>query len=224
VRVRPAVLLLVGLVACGTSKSNDSGSGARAGSGGDSGASGGGKGGAGTSGDAGAAGEAAGAPGATLRFTGTAMADIDSMGGAGGANEGGAGGEPPFPEIDRVECRFSGDIVDQVSDDAGGWSGIAVGEVFRNIYSGDRRWEFSAFIAGPATLTSLGDGRVELRAVGDQTGAKPFWRELEVLEGRETGPNTVEGSWTCASLDLPDPGFPDVGGTATGTWELGPAP
>jgi hypothetical protein len=229
VRVRPAILLLVGFVACGgSSKSNDSGSGARSGSGGDSATSGAGgsagKGGSGASGNAGAAGTAAGTPGTTLRFTGTAMADIESMGGAGGANEGGAGGEPPLPEIDRVECSFSGDIVDVVSGDSGGWSGIAVGEVFRNIYSGDRRWEFSAFIAGPATLTSLGDGRVELRAVGDQTGAKPFWRELEVLEGRETGLNTVEGTWTCASLDLPDPGFPDVSGTAAGTWELGPAP
>ena len=152
------------------------------------------------------------------------MADIESMGGAGGANEGGAGGEP-LPEIDRVECSFSGDVVDPAADDSGGWSGFAVGEVFRNIYSGDRRWEFSAFIAGDATLTSLGEGRVELRVVGDQPDdAKPFWRELEVLQGRETGPNTAEGSWTCASLDLPDPGFPDAGGIAAGTWEIGPTP
>jgi hypothetical protein len=227
VRVRPAVLLLVGLVACGSSKSNDSGSGSRAGSGGDAGTSGAGgsagEGGSGTSGDAGA-GAASGAPGSTLRFTGTAMADIESMGGAGGASDGGAGGEPSFPEIDRVECSFSGEILDPIADDSGGWSGIAVGEVFRNIYSGDQRWEFSALIGGPATLTSLGDGRVELRAFGDQTGAKPFWTEIEVLEARATGADTYEGSWTCATLDIRDPGFPDVSGTAPGAWELAPAP
>jgi hypothetical protein len=154
------------------------------------------------------------------------MADFDSMGGAGGASDGGAGGEPELPEIDRVECSFYGDVVDVVPDAEGGFSGVAIGEVFRNVYSGDGRWEFSAFIAGPATLTVNGDGSVEFRAVGEQPAdAKPFWQELEVLLGRSTGTDTHEGSWTCASLDLREPGFPDVAGyDADGTWELAPAP
>jgi hypothetical protein len=59
--------------------------------------------------------------------------------------------------------------------------------------------------------------------MGDQTGAKPFWLELEVLEGTETGELTYEGDWTCASLELDEPGFPDTGYLARGTWQLAPA-
>lgn len=175
----------------------------------------------GAPGESGAAGESGGggAPGGALRFSGTATADFEPGG------EGGAGGESAFPPIDHVECSFYGELLDVMENDAGGLSGVAIGEVFRNIYSGDQRWEFSAFIAGPATLTLLADDRVEFRAVGEQpAGAKPFWRELEVLSGTAVGPSSYEGAWTCASLDQNEPGFPDVGHEAQGTWELGPSP
>jgi hypothetical protein len=122
--------------------------------------------------------------------------------------------------IDRIECNFYGEVLDLVDDEAGGFSGVAIGEVFRNLYSGEQRFEFSALIGGPAMLRSLGEDRVELRAFGDQTGAKPFWLELEVLDARATNENAYEGSWTCASLDLAEPGFPDVGYEAPGTWDL----
>jgi hypothetical protein len=126
-----------------------------------------------------------------------------------------------LPTIDRVECSFAADFIDVV-ELPGGLSGVAIGEVFRNIYAGDRRWEFSAFIGGPATM-STGDGTtVELRAVGDQTGAAPFWRELEVLTGERTQSGSYSGAWTCTTLALADPGFPDVSGDAPGTWELVP--
>lgn len=133
---------------------------------------------------------------------------------------GGAAGASGLPAIDRVECSFYAEVFDLVANEDGGWSGIAVGEVFRNLYSGDQRFEFSAFVAGPATLTSRAGDGVELRAVGDQTGAKAFWRALEVLEGRATEDYAYEGSWTCASLELNDPGFPDMGPSAEGSWQL----
>jgi len=194
------------LVACGSSSSDEGGEN-RGGAGAGGSQSGAGQG--GSSGDAGT-----GASGAMLRFSGTASADIDSSGA--GAGE--------LPAIDRVECNFYGEILDRVDDDAGGFSGVAIGEVFRNLYAGDQRFEFSALIGGPATLTALPDDRVELRAFGDQTGAKPFWRALEVLEARETEPDRFEGTWTCASLDLAEPGFPDIGHEAEGAWELAPGP
>lgn len=138
------------------------------------------------------------------------------------SGEGGAAGAAALPTIDRVECHFYAEVFDLVEDAAGGWSAIAAGEVFRAVYSGERKFEFAAVFGGPATLTVTAGDRVELRAVGDQTGAKPFWRELEVLEGETTAEHTYGGSWTCASLELDDPGFPDHGGVATGSWELEP--
>lgn len=159
-----------------------------------------------------------GSPPELLRLTGTAAADVEVT----SSGEGGAGGAPALPPIDSVECHFYADVFDLVDDEAGGWSGIAAGEVFRVVYSGENRFEFSAIFGGPATLRAASADRVELRAVGDQTGAKPFWRALEVLEGDASGEYTYDGAWTCASLELNEPGFPDVGGEATGTWQLEP--
>jgi hypothetical protein len=122
-----------------------------------------------------------------------------------------------------VECSFGVDLIEVVADDSGGWSGTATGEVFRNLYSGEQRFEFSALIGGPATFTATGSDAVELRAVGDQTGAKPFWRELEVLQGTRTAELSYAGSWICGSLELAEPGFPDVGHSAPGSWTLVPA-
>jgi hypothetical protein len=230
------------LVACGSEALSPSDGGAgrgQAGSGGSGGRASGGRAGVGVggmsagAGDAGDAGEGgsteAGAGGAgaggTLRLTGTASADVEAMGGAGGASDGGASGSgPELPVIDRVECSFSGEMLDLIETGPGVRSGVVIGEVFRNLYSGSQRYEFSALIGGPATLTLLADDRVELRAVGDQTGAKPFWRALEVLEGTAVAADTYAGTWTCATLDLPEPGFPDVGHSAPGTWRLEPAP
>jgi hypothetical protein len=60
------------------------------------------------------------------------------------------------------------------------------------------------------------------QAFGDQTGSKPFWTELEVLSGVRNGNGTSGGAWSCASLELFEPGFPDTEGVATGTWLLVP--
>src|SRR5688500_17718782 len=156
--------------------SGTGGSSGDAGSGGSGGRASGGRGGAsgrgGAAGEGGASGEGGGGGAGAmtlLRLTGSASADLDVADTSGG--EGGGGGAPSLPVVDRVECSFYADVLDIVEDGDGGFSAIAVGEVFRNIYSGDLRWEFAAFIAGPTTLTALPGGRVELRAVGDQTGA-----------------------------------------------------
>lgn len=231
---RLLALLVLGLAACGSDPSpqthgsmttSGGGAGGSGGSSTSSGAAGdntsGGSGAAGEGGAAGAAGAPMGGrPPATLHLTGTAAADVDVDVTIPG--EGGAAGASALPSIDRVECHFYADVLDLVEDDAGGWSGVAIGEVFRSVYVGEHRFEFSAFIGGPATLTAGAGDRVELRAVGDQTGAKPFWRALEVLDGETTAEYSYGGAWTCASLELNDPGFPDVGGVATGTWQLEP--
>lgn len=181
------------------------------------------------------AGEGGAPPGPVIgyRLAGIAYGTFESgeggasgaSGGAGGevaeAGEGGAG-SAALPHIDRAECNFYLDFVDVVEDQNGSFEAFAVGEVFRNVYSGDRRWEFSAFIGGPATFDVAEDGSTELRAFGDQTGSKPFWTELEVLSGVRNGNGTSGGAWSCASLELFEPGFPDTEGVATGTWLLVP--
>ncbi|HEY3497494.1 MAG TPA: hypothetical protein VGK73_22510 [Polyangiaceae bacterium] len=205
--------------------SSGGGAGGRAGSSGETGGSS--AGGAGEGGERAGGGEAgsaeaggAGAPSSLgYRLTGSASADVSGDGGAAGdgsaaagasgSGDAGAAGSSELPIIDRVECSIAADVLDVVEDESGGFSAVAVGEVFRNVYSGGRRWEFSAFIAGPATLRAGPGSSVELRAVGDQTGAKPFWRELEVLEGERNGPGAYSGVWTCSTLALADPGFPE---------------
>ena len=188
---------------------------------GGAGGAGGAEGGSGAAGAAGVAGAAGNPtrsePPETLRLTGSAKGNVEGV----SPGEGGAAGAPALPAIERVECSFYADLLELEPDAAGGWSGLVAGEVFRVVYAGGRRFEFSAFVGGPATLT-VEDERVELRAVGDQTGAKPFWRELEVLEGEQTGEYRYAGGWACASLELNEPGFPDVGGVVTGSWELVP--
>jgi hypothetical protein len=238
---RALASLALALAACGSEPLTPSDGGAgrgQAGRGGSAGRASGGRASGGLGGQSASAGEAGeggtegGAGGAgpsgTLRLTGTASADVDAPGGAGGAggtSDGGASGSgTELPAIDRVECSFSGEMLDLAETEPGVFSGVVIGEVFRNLYSGAQRYEFSALIGGPATLTLVANDRVELRAVGDQTGAKPFWRALEVLEGNRVAEDTYEGAWTCASLELPEPGFPDVGHSAPGTWRLEPAP
>lgn len=207
-----------GATGTGTSTVGAGGSAVASTNGGDAGAAGA----AGAGGAAGAAG-GAGAPGSggfpgMLYLTGTAEADVNVV----GPGEGGAAGAPALPTIDRVECHFYAEVFDWVEESPGAWSALAAGEVFRAVYSGERKFEFAAIFGGPTTFSVGSDGSVELRAVGDQTGAKPFWRELEVLEGETTAEHTYAGAWTCASLELDDPGFPDHGGVATGSWELEP--
>jgi hypothetical protein len=210
-----------------------------------SGAAGAGSGDAGTAGSDGEGGEAGASPGPMIgyRLAGIAQGSFATgEGGASGesggssAGEGGsmggqsseigaggmAGAPLELPTIDRAECNFYLDFVDVVDDETGGFEAFAYGEVFRNVYSGEQRWEFSAFVAGLASFTVNDDGSAELRAFGDQTGAKPFWREIEVLHGTRNANGTSGGFWACASLELFEPGFPDTSGTATGAWLLVP--
>jgi hypothetical protein len=142
------------------------------------------------------------APPSTLRVTGSAE----------GAARGGG---------DRVECTFGLDFVDLAGDGAGGFTGVAVGEVFRRTFDGDAlRFEFSAFVGGPATLTA-GRGGVELRLVGEQPPeAAPFWLALEVMGGVETAPLAYAGDWTCAPILAGDPMDSPI--EAGGTWSAAP--
>jgi hypothetical protein len=142
-----------------------------------------------------AAADAAAAPPAGLRITGSA------------AGEAGA---------DRVECWLAIDLVNLVGE-AGDYSGVAVGEVFRRTYDGeDPRFEFQALVGGPASL-SIADGAVELRLVGDQPAdAVPFWLTLEVVAGAQTAPFTYQGEWTCAPVLVGDPMDSPI--EAAGTW------
>lgn len=118
---------------------------------------------------------------------------------------------------DRVECSFALDFIDLADDGAGGFSGVATGEVFRRTFDGAAlRFEFSALVGGPATLSA--DRRiVELRLVGDQPPeAVPFWLALEVIGGAETAPFEYEGEWVCATVLVGDPMDSPI--EAAGTW------
>jgi len=122
-----------------------------------------------------------------------------------------------------VSCVFFADITD-VHASAGVWIGQAAGEVFRRRIdsAGEPLFEFQAIIAGEVTLTPSGTA-IEARLVGDQTGAMPFWSELEVLHGEESAPFTYGGTWTCAPI-LPDDGPEgDSALSAPGTWTIVPA-
>lgn len=123
---------------------------------------------------------------------------------------------------DRVQCIFTLDLVDIVADQAGGMSGLALGEVFRRTFDGDApRFEFQALVGGPGTLAP-GDGvAVEARLVGDQpTDAAPFWLAMEVLAGSEIGPFQYAGRWVCAELLVGDPMDSPI--EADGTWSAVP--
>jgi hypothetical protein len=153
--------------------------------------------------DEGDAGEAdAGPPPSALRVTGTAE---------GTAQDG----------VDRVECTFLLDFINLTDDDAGGFSGVAAGEVFRRTFTEDSiRFEFSALVGGPADLAADGDD-VELHLVGDQPAeAVPFWLALEALAGAETEPFEYEGEWTCAPVLVDDPMDSPI--EAAGTWSAVP--
>jgi hypothetical protein len=82
------------------------------------------------------------------------------MGGAGGSGIGSlhltgtASGEDPPNDL-RVECTFDG-VIDDIVETPTGWSGFAVGEVFRTLFPGEQVQEFSAFVAGEATLDYTG--------------------------------------------------------------------
>jgi hypothetical protein len=128
------------------------------------------------------------------------------------------------PEADRrAECSF-GALIDQIVPDGdGGFSAFASGEVFRNIYPDTRRYEFSALIAGEATLARGAGDTFELRFVGDQPeDAIPFWLALEVLTATPEGTGGWQGSWRCAPMDIDFGGFFDDGPTVDGTWTLVP--
>ena len=122
-------------------------------------------------------------------------------------------------------CSFWADVGALTFAADGRWSGtVLAGEVFRTITTStaQNRFEFSAIIAGPATSSRTGDD-VAVRVVGDQPlDAKPFWLELEVLTGTTSDDYRASGAWTCAPLDLNEPGFRDVNVEAPGRWRAVP--
>lgn len=162
----------------------------------------------------------------SFHFEGTVDAMVEPTGaggdGAGGATgEGGASGTADLP-VTRVECTFYGDLIEVEPNDAGGFSGLLAGEVFRRLWSGDSPlFEFQAVIGGPGDFTIDAAGNVELHIAGDQPDdAKPFWLEIETLSGTEESLGNYSGAWTCASLMIDEPGFRDVGPDVSGTWQL----
>lgn len=133
-------------------------------------------------------------------------------------------GEGADPDADRrVECHFEVGLQDFVPDGAGGWSAFASGEVFRTMFPDTRRFEFSAFIGGAATLTAVNGGGFELRFVGVQPeDAKPFWLALEAVPGAVTDDGWA-GSFSCAPMDVDFGGYLDDGPTVVGAWSIVPA-
>jgi hypothetical protein len=95
--------------------------------------------------------------------------------------------------------------------------------VFRRTFVDDElMFEFSAFIAGDATMAETAEG-VALRAVGEQPDdAMPFWLELEVVTGEGTGSFTYTGEWSCAPILPDDPEAADSDQVGTGTWTVAP--
>jgi hypothetical protein len=124
----------------------------------------------------------------------------------------------------RVECHFDGMIEMLERAPNGEISGVFLGEIIRNATIGEMGGEFAPLVGGPATLTPIADGRVELRFVGDQPeDALEFWLELEVITGDDDGGFHYSGDWSCAPGLVGTPGFVDVDLTAPGSWTLEPA-
>ncbi|HWM88436.1 MAG TPA: hypothetical protein VNO33_21420 [Kofleriaceae bacterium] len=159
--------------------------------------------------------------GATIDAAGTPdAADLDAAAPPSGLRVIGTA-EGSGKEGDRVECTFALDFIDLVRDSASGFSGLALGEVFRRTFDDDApRFEFQALVGGPGTL-SIDESGIELRLVGDQPPeAVPFWLSLEVMAGSETTPFEYEGEWTCSPVLVGDPMDSPI--EAAGTWTAVP--
>jgi hypothetical protein len=221
------------LSACGSSEGDGGGSGGAGGTGGSAGSAG-NAGSAGSSGASGAAG-ASGSGGSS--GSAGASGTSGSAGAAGQSTDGGTDGSSSEQyQLDGSASGASSDGTETatctlllwysnlVHDGSGGWTADQAGEVFRTIMAGAQKYEFSALVGFQATLKKTATG-VEF-VLNDQPDpqAKPFWKELDVLEGTETSPGVYEGSWTCAPLLLDEPGFKDMKTHAPGTWKLAPMP
>ena len=123
-----------------------------------------------------------------------------------------------------VECRISAVIEELDFEPNGDLVGVISGELFRTTTVGDAAFEFAPLIAGPVSLRHTSPTQVELRFVGDQPDdALPFWQQLEVVTGTETGARSFGGEWVCAPGLLGDQGFGDIDLTVGGVWTLEPA-
>ena len=103
-----------------------------------------------------------------------------------------------------------------------GWSVSVSGEVLRVLEVGSNGAEFSALVAGEGTFEESWNV-VTATLFGDQTGAAPFWQEIEILTGDILGDRYYEGPWNCAPLGIQlGPGVNDTALTVSGTWDLSP--
>ena len=123
---------------------------------------------------------------------------------------------------ESVTCTLTLYFENVVYDGAGGWQADLAGEVFRVIVADPEKYEFQAIVGGKSTLSPVASGVTLVLNDKPDPQAKPFWVELDVLHGTETGPSTYGGDWTCAPLLLDEPGFKDMKTSAPGTWTLTP--
>jgi len=124
----------------------------------------------------------------------------------------------------RVECTFDVTFMDFADDGAGGWTAFASGEVFRNVFPGSERYEFSAFVGGEATLELTAPDAGVLRFVGDQPDdAAPFWRAIEALPVTRSASGWQAG-FSCAPIGVDFGGYTDDKVSVGGTLTLEPEP
>lgn len=191
-------------------------------------ADGGGSGGSSASG--GSSGSSSGGSAGTLSDAGS---DATTGGAAGSGGSSGASSSPDGFTLkaeasgtstdgtETVTCTLTVYYTNLVPNSSGGWTGDQGGEVFR-IIQGAQKYEFQALIGFTGTF-NRGATEVEL-VMNDKPdpSAKPFWQELDVLNGTESSPDHYAGTWTCAPLMLDEPGFKDMKTYAPGTWTLEP--
>jgi hypothetical protein len=123
---------------------------------------------------------------------------------------------------ESVSCTLTVYYQNLVPNASGGWTADQAGEAFRIITAGAQMYEFQALIGFSGTLEKTGVNVQLIMNDKPDPNAKPFWMELDVLDGTETAPNEYGGDWICAPLMLDEPGFKDMKTYAPGAWTLTP--
>jgi hypothetical protein len=85
-------------------------------------------------------------------------------------------------------------------------------------------FEFSAVVGGDVEFQLFRSiGVVHLDIPVNTTARGRFWQQLAHFEGIVDASGNGSGNWTCAPLDINQPGYKDISMVVQGTWRFEPA-
>jgi hypothetical protein len=100
------------------------------------------------------------------------------------------------------------------------YAGNHGGEVVRTVENpGGDGFEFHASVAGETVVRLVLPESLEIEIPINDTAENPFFRELNGFGGSIDDDDNMEGTWTCAPLEIDDGGgYVDLDLVAEGTW------